>query len=120
MRKILLGTVLLLISASASAGTYQVEGVTIHVPSHCASPSCVSVAAPGYGFYHGGRRLKAHKERGDAKTVAVSTKKDRAPVAPAAAPAVAPAATTSAVDPVTPAKAPDAPAAAAPDAPAAK
>ncbi len=116
MRKYLIGAALLMMSASADAATYRVDGVTIHVPSNCASTSCVSVAAPGYGTYRGGRRLNGHKERNDVKAVAVSTKKKET----AAAPTAAPVATTPALDPAPPAKAADAPAAAAPEPPAAK
>jgi hypothetical protein len=46
---------LLAVGASAHAETYNIEGVTIHVGNGCRSSSCVSVDAPGYGYYHGER-----------------------------------------------------------------
>jgi hypothetical protein len=104
MKKSLIAAAVLMISASADAATYRVDGVTIHVPTHCASTSCVSVAAPGYGYYRAGRRVKPRKERNEIKAVAVSTKKEEAAPAAAAAPAA---------DPTLAAKAPDAPASAA-------
>ena len=106
MKKSLIAAAVLMISASADAATYRVDGVTIHVPTHCTSTSCVSVAAPGYGYYRAGRRVKPRKERNEIKAVAVSTKKEEAVAAPAAAPAPA-------ADPPLTAKAPDAPASAA-------
>ena len=54
MKKIVLAAGLLLISATAHAGTYSVEGVTVHVQDGCMSARCVSVNAPGYGYYDGG------------------------------------------------------------------
>ena len=108
MKKSLIAAAVLMISASADAATYRVDGVTIHVPTHCASTSCVSVAAPGYGYYRAGRRVKPRKERNEIKAVTVSTKKEEAVAAPAAAAAPVPAA-----DPPLAAKAPDAPASAA-------
>lgn len=107
MRKSLIAAAVLMISASADAATYRVDGVTIHVPTHCASTSCVSVAAPGYGYYRAGRRVKPRKERNEIKAVAVSTKKEEAVAAPAAVPAADPALAAKVPD-----KAPDAPAAA--------
>jgi hypothetical protein len=112
MRKILIAAAVLMTGASADAATYRVDGVTIHVPTHCASTSCVSVAAPGYGYYRAARRVKPRKERNEIKAVAVSTKKEEAVAAPAAA--AVPAATAPAADPTLAAKAPDK----APDAPA--
>lgn len=50
---------LLMISVSAHAGTYSVEGITVHVREGCRSSSCVSVYAPGYGSYNGGRRSRS-------------------------------------------------------------
>jgi hypothetical protein len=105
----LIAAAMLMISASADAATYRVDGVTIHVPTHCASTSCVSVAAPGYGYYHAGRRVKPRKE---IKAVTVSTKKDEAVAATTAA--AVPAAPAPAADPTLAVKAPDK----APDAPA--
>jgi hypothetical protein len=108
MKKSLIAAAVLMISVSADAATYRVDGVTIHVPTHCTSTSCVSVAAPGYGYYRAARRVKPRKERNEIKAVAVSTKKEEAVAAPAAAAAPVPAA-----DPPLAAKAPDAPASAA-------
>jgi hypothetical protein len=124
MKNSLIATALLMIGASASAETYHVNGVTIHVPTDCASTSCVSVAAPEYGYYHTGRRAKAHKERSDVKAASVSTKKDQTAVAVPAATPPAPAA-AAAADPAPPPaktvdKTADAPAAAAPEPLAAK
>ena len=103
MKKSLIAAAMLMISASADAATYRVDGVTIHVPTHCASKSCVSVAAPGYGYYHAGRRVKPRKERNEIKAVTVSTKKDEAVAATTAA--AVPAA--PAADPMLAVKAPD-------------
>jgi hypothetical protein len=105
MKKIVFATALLMISASAHAGTYSYEGVTVHVQDGCRSSSCVSVYAPGYGYYNGGRSVKVRKVHKDTARVASSVKKDHAAPAPAAAaPAVE----------ATPAKTPEA----APSAPA--
>jgi hypothetical protein len=87
MKKIITATALLMISASAHAGVYNVEGVTIRVQDGCASSACVSVDAPGYGSYHGGRAAKVHKTHKDTTRVA-SVKKDDA--ATTAATTVAP------------------------------
>jgi hypothetical protein len=86
-----------LIAASAHAGTYNVEGYSIHVSEGCASTSCVSVYAPGYGYYHGGPSVRVHKAHKDASRVATVVKKDDA---------AAPATSAPAVD-ATPAAAPD-------------
>jgi hypothetical protein len=53
MRKIAIAAALVMISATAHAGTYTYEGVTVHVQQGCRSSSCVSVYAPGYGYYRG-------------------------------------------------------------------
>ena len=103
MKKSLMAAAMLMISASADAATYRVDGVTIHVPTHCASQSCVSVAAPGYGYYHAGRRVKPRKERNEIK--AVTAKKDEAVAATTAA--AVPAAPAPAADPTLAVKAPD-------------
>jgi hypothetical protein len=88
MKKIILATALLTISVTAHAGTYSVEGVTVHVQDGCRSSSCVSVYAPGYGSYHEGRSVKVHKSQKDPARFASAAKEDKAaPVAPAAAPA---------------------------------
>ena len=62
-----------------------VEGVTIHVQDGCRSSSCVSVYAPGYGYYHGGRSVKVRKAQKDTARVASARKEDAAAPAPAAA-----------------------------------
>jgi hypothetical protein len=85
MKKIILATALLTISVTAHAGTYSVEGVTVHVQDGCRSSSCVSVYAPGYGSYHEGRSVKVHKAQKDPARFASAAKEDKA--APAAAPA---------------------------------
>ena len=103
--KILIAAAILMISASADAATYRLDGVTIRVPTYCASTSCVSVAAPGYGYYHSGRRVKPRKARTEIKPVTVSTKKDDAVAATTAAPV--PAAPAPAGDPTLAVKAPD-------------
>ena len=83
MKKIITAAALLMISASAHAGVYNVEGVTIRVQDGCASSACVSVDAPGYGSYRGGRTVKVHKIRKDTTRIA-SVKKDDAAATPAA------------------------------------
>jgi hypothetical protein len=91
MKKIVIAAALLMISASAHAGSYNVEGVTIHVRDGCTSSSCVSVYAPGYGSYHGGRQVKVRKAHKDTARFASSARKEDAvtTAAPAtAAPAV--------------------------------
>jgi hypothetical protein len=105
MKKIVLAAALLTISAAAHAGTYSVEGVTVHVQDGCRSSSCVSVYAPDYGYYHDGRAVKVHKAQKDPARLASTAKEDKAvPAAPAAAPAAQ----------ATPAKAPEAPSQATP------
>jgi hypothetical protein len=103
----------LMIGASAHAGTYHVEGVTIHVQDGCQSSSCVSVYAPGYGYYHGGSTARVHRAHKDTSRVAAVTKKDGAVVAP-----VTPAADTAPA--ATPDKAPQAAVQATPAEPPAK
>jgi hypothetical protein len=85
MKTFFIATALVMIGASAHAGTYHVEGVTIHVQDGCQSSSCVSVYAPGYGHYHGGSTTRVHKAHNDTSRVAAVTKKDDAIVAPATA-----------------------------------
>jgi hypothetical protein len=96
MRKIAIAAALVMISASAHAGTYSYEGVTVHVQQGCRASSCVSVYAPGYGYYHGGHQAKLQKVHKDTTRFA-SAKKDDATVAPAtdATPAKAPDATAT-------------------------
>src|ERR1700722_1026418 len=104
MKKIALVASLLLISATANAGTYSVEGITVHVQDGCRSSSCVSVYAPGYGYYHEGRSLKVHKAKKDTARLASAAKEDKAAPAAAATPAAE----------ATPAKTPEATSQAAP------
>ncbi len=101
MKTIIVAAALLTISASAHAGTYNYEGVTIHVQEGCRSSSCVSVYAPGYGSYNGGHQAKVHKAHKDTARVATNRKEDAAPAlaveaTPAKAPDAAPA--TAATD----------------------
>jgi hypothetical protein len=104
---------LLAIGASAHAETYNIEGVTIHVGNGCRSSSCVSVDAPGYGYYHGERPARLHKAHKETARVAAVTRKDDA-TTPAAAAAPAVEAAPAAEAP--PVKTPDAPPQAAPQA----
>jgi len=94
MKKIVFATALLMISASAHAGTYSYEGVIVHVQDGCRSSSCVSVYAPGYSYYNGGHQVKVRKAHKDTARVA-SAKKDGA--APASAAAATPTKTPQAV-----------------------
>ena len=98
MKKIILAAALLTIGASADAGTYSYEGVTVHVQDGCMSSSCVAVYAPGYGSYNGGRSAKIHKAHKDGARVASAKKEDAAPAPVTVAPATD----------ATPAKAPEA------------
>jgi hypothetical protein len=91
MKKLVIAAALLMISASAHAGTYSVEGVTVHVQDGCRSSSCVSVYAPGYGYYHGGHQAKVRKAHKDTARVAAARKEDAAPVQAAPAAEAAPA-----------------------------
>jgi hypothetical protein len=93
VKKFVLTTALVLISASAYAGTYNFEGVTVNVQDGCRSASCVAVNAPGYGSYNGKalaakRSAKAPKFR---TRFASTTKTDAAPAAAAPADDAAPA-----------------------------
>ena len=93
MRKIVFAAALLMIGASAQAGTYSYEGVTVHVQDGCMSSSCVAVYAPGYGSYHGGHQARIHKAHKGTAHVASARKEDAAAApAPAAETAAAPAA----------------------------
>ena len=85
MKKLIVAAALLTISATAHAGTYNVDGVTIHVQDGCRSSSCVSVYAPGYGYYRGGGPVKVRKAQKDTARVASARKDDAAAPAPAAA-----------------------------------
>jgi hypothetical protein len=107
MRKLAIAAALLTISAAAHAGTYNVEGVTIHVQDGCRSSSCVSVYAPDYGYYHGGGAPRVHRAHKDSSRFASVTRKEDAAPAAAASDAAAP------ITEATPAKIPEtAPAAA--------
>jgi hypothetical protein len=80
MKKIVFAAAaLLMISASAHAATYSVEGVTVHVQDGCRSSSCVSVHAPGYGYYHGERPVQVRKAHKDEARVAATRKEDATP-----------------------------------------
>jgi hypothetical protein len=103
MKQLVITAALLTISAAAHAGTYHVEGVTIHVQDGCRSSSCVSVYAPEYGYYHGGGAPRVHKAHKDSSRFAAVTKKDDAVPAPAAVAAEVAAPATEA----TPAKIPE-------------
>ena len=72
MKKLVLAAAVLMVSASAHAGTYSYDGVTVHVQDGCRSSSCVSVYAPGYGYYNGGRTVKVRKAHKDTARVAVA------------------------------------------------
>ena len=87
MKKFVIAAALLVVSASAHAGTYSYEGITVHVQDGCRPSSCVSVYAPGYGYYDGGRAVKVRKVHKDTARVASAGKEDAASVMPAAAPA---------------------------------
>lgn len=96
MKKIVLAASLLLISATAHAGTYSVDGVTVHVQNGCMSSRCVSVNAPGYGYYDGatnrsGRTSKVRKVHKDTSRIASTAKSDATTAAPAPAVDAAPA-----------------------------
>jgi hypothetical protein len=104
---------LLAVGASAHAETYNIEGVTIHVGNGCRSSSCVSVDAPGYGYYHGERSARLHKAHKETARVAAVTRKDDATTPPAAA---APAVEAAPAAEAAPVKTPDAPPQAAPQA----
>jgi len=84
MKKIVFAAAVLMISASAHAGTYSYDGVTVHVQDGCRSSSCVSVYAPGYGYYNGGRTVKVRKAHKDTPRVAAARKDDAAPTTAAA------------------------------------
>jgi hypothetical protein len=109
MKKFVIAAALVMIGASAHAGTYNVEGVTIHFQDGCRSTSCVSVYAPEYGYYHGGSPARLHKAHKDTSRVATVTKKDDAAAAPAT-----PAPAVDAAPAATPDKAPEAAAQATP------
>jgi len=96
MKKIVLAASLLVISATVHAGTYSVEGVTVHVQDGCMSSRCVSINAPGYGYYdgatnRGGRYAKVRKVHKDTSRLASTAKSDPATSAPPLAVEAAPA-----------------------------
>ena len=78
----IIAAAILAISASAHAGTYSYEGVTVHLQDGCMSSSCVSVYAPGYGYYHGGHQAKVRKVHKDTSRVASTVKKEDVAAAP--------------------------------------
>jgi hypothetical protein len=106
MKKIVIASALLMMSASAHAGTYSYQGITVHMQNGCQSTSCVSVSAPGYGYYHSGRQAKAGKVHKDTtRFVSAAKNEDPAPAAIEAAPKAVPgAATPTAPADATPAK----------------
>jgi hypothetical protein len=95
MKKIIVAAALLMISASAQAGSYKYEGVTVVMQDGCRSSSCVAVDAPGLGYHHAARSIKiqkAGKIHKDQARIAATTK-DAAPVGeatPAKTPEAAP------------------------------
>jgi hypothetical protein len=96
MKMIVLAASLLLISATAHAGTYSIDGVTVHVQDGCMSSQCVSVNAPGYGYYdgatnRGGHTTKVRKVHKNTSRVASTAKSDPATAAPVPAVDAAPA-----------------------------
>jgi hypothetical protein len=90
-------------SLTAHAGTNNSAGVTIHVQDGCLASVCVSLNAPGYGYYHGARPARIHKANKDTSRLASARKED---AATSAAPAAA-ATPTEATPAKTPEKAPD-------------
>jgi hypothetical protein len=80
--KLVIAAALLTISASAHAGTFSYEGVTVHLQDGCMSSSCVSVYAPGYGYYHGGHQARVRKVHKDTSRVASTVKKEDVAAAP--------------------------------------
>src|ERR1700759_2083533 len=99
MKKFVIAAAFTLVAASAHAGTYNVEGYSIHVSEGCASTSCVSVYAPGYGYYHGGPSVRVRKDHKDPAKAATVTKKDDAAATPATATSAPPVETTPAATP---------------------
>jgi hypothetical protein len=101
MKKLVITAIALFaITTLAHAETYNIEGVTIHVGNGCRSSSCVSVYAPGYGSYHGGRSTRLHKAHKDTAQVAPVARKGDSATTPAAEPAAA--ATPEATQPAAP------------------
>jgi hypothetical protein len=93
MKKLVItAAALFAITASAHAETYSIEGITIHVGNGCRSSSCVSVYAPGYGSYHGGRPARLHKAHKDTAQVASVARKDDSAATPATTTPATPAA----------------------------
>ena len=103
MKKFLIGAAFVMISASAHAETYYVNGVTISVPTHCNATSCVSVDAPEYGYRHDGARIRAHAERRTIKTTAATKKSDKLATVATSAAATPAAATPDTGAPAVPA-----------------
>jgi uncharacterized protein (DUF2147 family) len=105
MKRLFYLAVLMLLSPSAHAGnsfSFVVGGHRIHIeaPSHCDSPSCVSVSIPGIYQTHGSAGGYRDRYHDDAPEVTASTNPPAsAPVAPPVAvhPAAPPACQPSAV-----------------------
>jgi hypothetical protein len=92
MKKFVIAAALLTVSASAHAGTYNYDGVTVHVQDGCRSSSCVSVYAPSYGYYYnGGHQAKARRAHKDTSRLASTRKEDAAAASAAEAAETAPA-----------------------------
>ena len=95
MKKIVVAAALLMVSASAQAGSYSYEGVTVVMQDGCRLSSCVALDAPGYGYHHAARSMKVHKAgkiHKDQARIAATTK-DAAPAGeatPAKTPEAAP------------------------------
>ena len=103
MKKIVIAAALLAVSASAHAGTYNYDGVTVHVQDGCRSSSCVSFYAPGYGYYYNGRhQAKVHKAHKDVSRLASTRKEDAAPAPAAPAVEATPAKSPEAIPQATP------------------
>ena len=95
MKKLVIAAAALMASASAHAGTYSYEGITVHVQDGCRSSSCVAVYAPGYGYY-GGRPAKVRPAHKDTSRIAAARKEDATPASAAAAVEATPAKTPEA------------------------
>jgi uncharacterized protein (DUF2147 family) len=101
MKRLLSFAVLMLLSPSAYAGnsfSFVVGGHRIHIeaPSHCDSPSCVSVSIPGIYQTHG--RDRSHDDT--PQVVAPAAPSPALALAPAPVPVTQPAAVRPAAPPV--------------------
>src|SRR5260221_11056730 len=72
MKKFAIAASLLMTSASAHAGTYSYEGVTVHVQDGRRSPACVSVSAPGYAYYPSARSSKVARVRQETRRISLA------------------------------------------------